>query len=448
MFNRISVAVLYPALWRRPNRSSAGQMEFAESVLISVARFKAQSETQVCVLAVRPVVPSSIHRPPQPFDGSLCSNWIDHLYWSCADIVSLIRPPVREHRSGGSRDLVGQRDDRHVVRPPPRGALDADALLLDVDQRRPRAMDQQPSQIDITAFTDVAELQMAAGTSLTGHEPEKSCEFAARLESPWITHRGDQYRRGEQADTRDVGNRAGALASLLPALDALFDWSRLLIERLQSRQLLVDRLQQKGRHDAFEIRRAHADVRQSGPASAFDRNAIPVEQSARLVDLRRTELEELRAHAVKTEHRLLVLGLYGHGAHTRLLDRGPDGTRVSGIGLVVLHERADELGVQQYHLVSQSLELARPEVCTAARLDRHLCRGTSREKFNQLLAAESPVTNLARVRLHPMHLKYLLCHIQSVYCTIDWGPPFLWWRKRAYHFGTLMPFGIARAIIM
>ena len=40
---------------------------------------QAQSEAQVCVLAVRPVVPSSLHRPPQPFNDSLRAKEMDSL---------------------------------------------------------------------------------------------------------------------------------------------------------------------------------------------------------------------------------------------------------------------------------------------------------------------------------------------------------------------------------
>ena len=53
------------------SRSLRALMEFAKNVLISFARLDAQEIIQVCVLAVRPVLPSHGNQPLQPIGFSI-----------------------------------------------------------------------------------------------------------------------------------------------------------------------------------------------------------------------------------------------------------------------------------------------------------------------------------------------------------------------------------------
>ena len=52
------------------SRSLRALMDCAKNVLISTACFEAQGRVQVCVLAVRPVLPSLSNQPQQPIRGT------------------------------------------------------------------------------------------------------------------------------------------------------------------------------------------------------------------------------------------------------------------------------------------------------------------------------------------------------------------------------------------
>jgi len=72
--NAVLAAVLYPA--SSASRSLRALMEFAKNVLISVTRCYAQGCVQVCVLAVRPVLPSHGNQPQQPIGSPTSCSWL------------------------------------------------------------------------------------------------------------------------------------------------------------------------------------------------------------------------------------------------------------------------------------------------------------------------------------------------------------------------------------
>ena len=89
-------------------------MEFAKNVLISVTRFSAHGCVQVCVLAVRPVLPSHANQPQQPIGSSPVQ--VSELRRLYAHIVLPIRLAVSQNRPRRSCHLVGQGHCRHVGR--------------------------------------------------------------------------------------------------------------------------------------------------------------------------------------------------------------------------------------------------------------------------------------------------------------------------------------------
>ncbi len=148
---------------------------------------------------------------------------------------------MREHRPGDSRDLVGHCDDR--TRCATRESLDPGAFFLDVDRPRTRVADQQPPQIDIAAFAVKAQLERVSAAVVDGARSREKKQLISDATPKSLYYPSWQPMPPRwQADIWDVSNRAGAFALLLPALDALLDRPHFLIDRLQSRRLLVDRV--------------------------------------------------------------------------------------------------------------------------------------------------------------------------------------------------------------
>lgn len=81
-----------------------------------------------------------------------------------------------------------------------------------------------------------------------------------------------------------------------------------------------------------------------------------VKYGADLVDLRGARLHQQVTHIVKRHDALLLLALDGHEPHARSLRRFPDRRRISGIGLVGLHERPDEFRCDESRLMAHRCE--------------------------------------------------------------------------------------------
>lgn len=144
---------------------------------------------------------------------------------------------------------------------------------------------------------------------------------------------------------------------------------------------------------------------------------------------------------MQAQHRLLVFALCGDRAHVGLLNCRPDRSRVRGVGLVGLHERADELGMQQDRFMAQRTDLASPPVRTPARLQRHTARPAFGQKVDQFRPAETPVNDLPSLSIDPVHLEHPLCNVQSIRRSIHFGPSVPQVAASKLHFGTSMPFG-------
>ena len=236
MFNEVQVAVLYPALSCRTKPAGPDGIRRERPHLLSV--LEAQGATQVCVPAVRPVVPSLIHQSPRNLSvlpiaklrftafargqwraavfaarrsgpltlrkGKYAQEWLcarqlgghshdepsdlllsrqssrinDLLYRFNADIVSLIGSIIGQNRPRCAGHLVGHREDGHIRWPPLKQRFGPDTLILGAGQYHARAVDQKGAQIGVAAFTDAAELHLTTGATLFGNQADKCRKFA------------------------------------------------------------------------------------------------------------------------------------------------------------------------------------------------------------------------------------------------------------------------------
>ena len=117
---------------------------------------------------------------------------------------------------------------------------------------------------------------------------------------------------------------------------------------------------------------------------------------------------------MQAQHGLLLLRLRRHRPHSRLLHGRPDGARIRRIGLVGLHEGANELRMQQNDIVAQRLDLACPPVRATAGLQRNSRWGLPAEVLDQIVTPESTIDDLSRLVVDPVHLEHALCDIQTV----------------------------------
>lgn len=114
------------------------------------------------------------------------------------------------------------------------------------------------------------------------------------------------------------------------------------------------------------------------------------------------------------EHRLLFSRLGSHGSHPWLQNCGPDRARVGCIGLVGLHERPDERGMQDDDLVPERLDLAGPPVCTSTGFLRDLTWPAATEDLDQIIAPKAAVRDLAGLPVDPMQLEDSLRYVKPV----------------------------------
>jgi hypothetical protein len=110
-----------------------------------------------------------------------------------------------------------------------------------------RAVDQECSQVRISALADTQQPHPTTGAALPRHQPKPGGELAARLEHRGITHRGDRGRGTEQANARDFCQAPAGLTLAMPVLESLLDLQHLLIELTNARVLLAQRIDERGR---------------------------------------------------------------------------------------------------------------------------------------------------------------------------------------------------------
>src|SRR5437870_2677566 len=144
---------------------------------------------------------------------------------------------------------------------------------------------------------------------------------------------------------------------------------------------------------------------------------------------------------MQSKHRLLVFGLGRHGPHPRLVRCRPDRPCIGRIGLVCLYEWANELRMQEHHLVTKRLDLARPPMPAPARFQRHPTRGSLSQKAYQLITRKPTIHDLTALHIDPVQLECTLCNVQAICRSIHFGPSVPQVAVSKLHFGTLMPFG-------
>jgi len=124
-------------------RSLRALMEFAKNDLIYAARLEALATGQVCVLAVRPDLPSHIDVPQQPTSFSLPFFAVRFLRGAHAHVMSLVGLAVRQNGPGGSRHLARLGHGSHIGRSPPKDFLLPAGFGLCPVQDRARTMNQE-----------------------------------------------------------------------------------------------------------------------------------------------------------------------------------------------------------------------------------------------------------------------------------------------------------------
>src|SRR5438105_4772996 len=144
---------------------------------------------------------------------------------------------------------------------------------------------------------------------------------------------------------------------------------------------------------------------------------------------------------MQSKHRLLVFGLGRHGPHPRLVRCRPDRACIGRVGLVCLYEWANELRMQEHHLVTKRLDLARPPMPAPARFQRHPTRGSLSQKAYQLITRKPTIHDLTALHIDPVQLECTLCNVQAICRSIHFGPSVPQVAVSKLHFGTLMPFG-------
>ena len=84
---------------------------------------------------------------------------------------------------------------------------------------RPRAMDQQRSEISISALADPTDMFLAAARGDAWRQSEPGSEMARRLELGAVSDRSDESRRRQWPDARRGRETLARLAGLVPGED-------------------------------------------------------------------------------------------------------------------------------------------------------------------------------------------------------------------------------------
>ena len=208
-------------------------MEFAKNVLISVSRHDAHGCVQVCVLAVRPVLPSHSNQPQQPI-GATTSRCV-LLRWPDAHVVSLVNPSLSEDCPRRSRHLAGDGHCHDIGRSSRLNCTLPRRRHLRVTQHGSRAVDEQRAQVGVPSLRYAPQANLATGAALARHESQERSELTAGLEGPGIAHRRYQRSGGEPTDARHVGDRTAGSVVLLPSADPPLELVDLRLQRSSMR---------------------------------------------------------------------------------------------------------------------------------------------------------------------------------------------------------------------
>ena len=121
------------------------------------------------------------------------------------------------------------------------------------------------------------------------------------------------------------------------------------------------------------------------------------------------------------------------------LRRFPDRACIARVGLVGAHERPHVLRGNQTHFVPLARQPAPPVVRAAAGLQHHPARLTRAHEFLKLRPSHRLGTDLARLRIHPVHAEHPLCDVHgNCRNLVHEKPPSLSGCPKL-HFGTSMP---------
>src|SRR5260370_35454109 len=97
-------------------------------------------------------------------------------------------------------------------------------------------MDEQRSQVRVTALAHSTQRYLAAGGVLARYEPEPRSHLPAVAEVPRLAQGGNQSRSGNRPDAGDLLEPAACLALRVAGGYLRFELGGLLIRRLQGPQ--------------------------------------------------------------------------------------------------------------------------------------------------------------------------------------------------------------------
>jgi hypothetical protein len=158
------------------------------------------------------------------------------------------------------------------------------------------------------------------------------------------------------------------------------------------------------------------------------------------VDRRRPLLEELLAHPVQHQQRLLVLALDRHEPHPGAPHRLAAGLGVRRVVLVRLHVRPDVLRRHQPHLVTELRQLPRPVVSGGARLEADEAGRQVGEELEHLLARQPALEHRPALGVGAVDLEEVLGEVEADgRDLLHLGCSPCWWSLHHFHAGTSVP---------
>jgi hypothetical protein len=222
---------------------------------------------------------------------------------------------------------------------------------------------------------------------------------------PHARHDG---RGRQKSHAGDLGQRlaGGRLAQLLR--QASLDEADVGLQLVDPPYLLVEAVDEHRRQPRLGFVQRGGQLLHQRPVPLGQHDAELVEQATHFIGLHDAHLHELRAQTVQRQHDLLAFGLDGDEAHAGLAAGRPDRLRVSRIGLVALHERADLLWREQPHLVAELPKLASPLVGTATGFHHHPGGLPVGEPRQDLGPPELQPLDAAGLGVDPVQLEHVL----------------------------------------
>jgi hypothetical protein len=136
------------------------------------------------------------------------------------------------------------------------------------------------------------------------------------------------------------------------------------------------------------------------------------EMAAQRVDRRGALADQLVAHAMQYQRRLLVPGLHRHEAHARPLHRLAARLGVGRIVLVALDVGLDVLRRHQPCVVAEDPEFARPVVRAAAGLEADPAARQVGEQGQHFGARQPLAQPHPALRIDAVHLEHVLRNVQ------------------------------------